>query len=66
MNKASKSNLLQKGNSLAARTPGFKLILCTFTDNARRVVLVDTPPFDVDQGNIDEEFGSFAKWLSKT
>ncbi len=66
MNKALKNHLLQKGDTLSAGTPGFEMIPCTFSNFENRIVLVDSPPYDIDQGEIDGEFATFEKWLSKT
>lgn len=66
MNKASQNRLLQKGDVLSSRTPGFEMILCTPSNFENRVVLVDSPPYDMEQGEIEGDFVRFEKWLSKT
>ena len=66
MNKASKNHLLQKGDILSVRTPGFEMIQCTFSNFENRIVLVDSPPYDMERGEIGGEFATFEKWLSKT
>ena len=66
MNKASQNHLLQKGDFLSARTLGFEMILCTPSNFENRVVLVDSPPFDMERREIEGEFETFEKWLAKT
>ena len=51
---------------MSARTDGFESILCTFKSDNRRIVLVDTPPYDMNIGDFDQKFEEYLAWLSTT